>query len=159
MGTVEIILLLLIVVLICVSVFILSRFISLNREINDYRAETGKEIKESFSSFSSMLYNAQKSAADAQNKSLEEMGNRFDRMQDDNNRRLEQMRNTVDEKLQKTLEERIGQSFRIVNQSLAKVTEGIGEMQSIASGVGDLKKVLSNVKTRGVSSKIGKSVV
>ena len=106
MGTVEIILLLLIVVLICVSVFILSRFISLNREINDYRAETGKEIKESFSSFSSMLYNAQKSAADAQNKSLEEMGNRFDRMQDDNNRRLEQMRNTVDEKLQKTIEDR-----------------------------------------------------
>lgn len=154
MGTVEIILLLLIVVLICVSVFILSRFISLNREINDYRAETGKEIKESFSSFSSMLYNAQKSAADAQNKSLEEMGNRFDRMQDDNNRRLEQMRNTVDEKLQKTLEERIGQSFRIVNQSLAKVTEGIGEMQSIASGVGDLKKVLSNVKTRGVLGEI-----
>ena len=154
MGTVEIILLLLIVVLICVSVFILSRFISLNREINDYRAETGKEIKESFSSFSSMLYNAQKNAADAQNKSLEEMGNRFDRMQDDNNRRLEQMRNTVDEKLQKTLEERIGQSFRIVNQSLAKVTEGIGEMQSIASGVGDLKKVLSNVKTRGVLGEI-----
>lgn len=154
MGTVEMILLLLIVVLICVSVFILSRFISLNREINDYRAETGKEIKESFSSFSSMLYNAQKSAADAQNKSLEEMGNRFDRMQDDNNRRLEQMRNTVDEKLQKTLEERIGQSFRIVNQSLAKVTEGIGEMQSIASGVGDLKKVLSNVKTRGVLGEI-----
>lgn len=154
MGTVEIILLLLIVVLICVSVFILSRFISLNREINDYRAETGKEIKESFSSFSSMLYNAQKSAADAQNKNLEEMGNRFDRMQDDNNRRLEQMRNTVDEKLQKTLEERIGQSFRIVNQSLAKVTEGIGEMQSIASGVGDLKKVLSNVKTRGVLGEI-----
>ena len=154
MGTVEIILLLLIVVLICVSVFILSRFISLNREINDYRAETNKDIKESFSSFSSMLYNAQKSAADAQNKSLEEMGNRFDRMQDDNNRRLEQMRNTVDEKLQKTLEERIGQSFRIVNQSLAKVTEGIGEMQSIASGVGDLKKVLSNVKTRGVLGEI-----
>ncbi len=154
MGTVEIILLLLIVILICVSVFILSRFISLNREINDYRAETGKEIKESFSSFSSMLYNAQKSAADAQNKSLKEMGNRFDRMQDDNNRRLEQMRNTVDEKLQKTLEERIGQSFRIVNQSLAKVTEGIGEMQSIASGVGDLKKVLSNVKTRGVLGEI-----
>ena len=64
------------------------------------------------------------------------------------------MRNTVDEKLQKTFEERIGQSFRIVNQSLAKVTEGIGEMQSIASGVGDLKKVLSNVKTRGVLGEI-----
>ncbi len=154
MGTVEIILLLLIVVLICVSVFILSRFMSLNREINEYRSETGKEIKESFNSFSNILYNAQKNATDAQNKSLEEIGNRFDRMQDDNNRRLEQMRNTVDEKLQKTLEERIGQSFRIVNQSLVKVTEGIGEMQSIASGVGDLKKVLSNVKTRGVLGEI-----
>ena len=75
-------------------------------------------------------------------------------MQADNNQRLDEMRNIVDEKLQKTLEERIGQSFRTVNHSLSKVAEGLGEMQTIAGGVGDLKKVLSNVKTRGVLGEI-----
>ena len=72
----------------------------------------------------------------------------------DNNQKLDKMRNIVDEKLQKTLEERIGQSFRTVNNSLSKVAEGLGEMQTIAVGVGDLKKVLSNVKTRGVLGEI-----
>ena len=60
------------------------------------------------------------------------------------------MRNTVDEKLQKTLEKRIGESFKQVSERLEEVHKGLGEMQTIATGVGDLKKVLSNVKTRGV---------
>ena len=64
------------------------------------------------------------------------------------------MRNTVDEKLQKTLEERIGRSFRQVSESLQQVTRGLGEMQNLAAGVGDLKKVLSNVKTRGIVGEI-----
>ena len=68
----------------------------------------------------------------------------------ENNDQLEKMRETVDEKLQKTLEERIGQSFKRVNEELEKVYRGLGEMQSLATGVGDLKKVLSNVKTRGM---------
>ncbi len=68
----------------------------------------------------------------------------------ENNEQLEKMRETVDEKLQKTLEERIGQSFRRVNEELEKVYRGLGEMQTLATGVGDLKKVLSNVKTRGM---------
>ncbi len=68
----------------------------------------------------------------------------------ENNDQLEKMRETVDEKLQKTLEDRIGQSFKRVNEELEKVYRGLGEMQTLATGVGDLKKVLSNVKTRGM---------
>lgn len=68
--------------------------------------------------------------------------------------RLEKMRETVDEKLHKTLEERLGKSFEMVTQQLLKVQKGLGEMQHLAAGVGDLKKVLSNVKTRGVLGEI-----
>lgn len=75
-------------------------------------------------------------------------------MTEENNRQLTEMRNTVDEKLQKTLEERIGRSFRQVSETLEQVTRGLGEMQTLAAGVGDLKKVLSNVKTRGVLGEI-----
>lgn len=69
---------------------------------------------------------------------------------EDNTRQLDEMRKTVDEKLQSTLEKRLGESFKQVSDRLEQVHKGLGEMQTIASGVGDLKKVLSNVKTRGV---------
>ena len=82
------------------------------------------------------------------------MEQRIRTMQEDNGKKLEQMRATVDEKLQKTLEDRIGQSFRLVNDRLEQVYKGLGEMQTLASGVGDLKKVLSNVKTRGIVGEI-----
>lgn len=68
--------------------------------------------------------------------------------------KLEKMRETVDEKLHKTLEERLGQSFKLVSDRLEAVQKGLGEMQNLANGVGDLKKVLSNVKTRGVLGEI-----
>jgi DNA recombination protein RmuC len=70
-------------------------------------------------------------------------------MQTDNAKQLEQMRQTVDEKLQGTLEKRLGESFRQVSDRLEQVHKGLGEMQTLATGVGDLKKVLTNVKTRG----------
>ena len=70
-------------------------------------------------------------------------------IQKDNAEKLEQMRKTVDEKLHATLEERLGQSFKLVSERLELVQRGLGEMQSLASGVGDLKRVLTNVKTRG----------
>jgi DNA recombination protein RmuC len=70
-------------------------------------------------------------------------------MQMDNAKQLEQMRHTVDEKLQGTLEKRLGESFKQVSERLELVHKGLGEMQSLATGVGDLKKVLTNVKTRG----------
>ncbi|RPI00644.1 MAG: DNA recombination protein RmuC [Calditrichaeota bacterium] len=71
-------------------------------------------------------------------------------LQEDNNSKLEKMRETVDEKLHKTLESRLGESFKMVSERLEAVQKGLGEMQSLATGVGDLKKVLSNVKTKGV---------
>jgi DNA recombination protein RmuC len=70
-------------------------------------------------------------------------------IQADNTRQLDQMRATVDEKLQGTLEKRLGESFKQVSERLEQVSRGLGEMQSLAAGVGDLKRVLTNVKTRG----------
>lgn len=75
-------------------------------------------------------------------------------MQEDNNKQLDKMRETVDEKLQKTLEDRISRSFKEVSDRLEQVYKGLGEMQTLAAGVGDLKKVLSNVKTRGTLGEI-----
>lgn len=74
---------------------------------------------------------------------------RLKNIQDDNAKQLEQMRQVVDEKLQGTLEKRLGESFRQVSERLELVHKGLGEMQALATGVGDLKKVLTNVKTRG----------
>src|SRR3989339_653401 len=74
---------------------------------------------------------------------------RLSAIQADNAKQLDQMRATVDEKLQGTLEKRLGESFKQVSERLEQVSRGLGEMQSLATGVGDLKKVLTNVKTRG----------
>jgi len=74
---------------------------------------------------------------------------RLERMQKDNAEKLESMRKTVDEKLHETLEKRLGESFKLVSDRLEAVHKGLGEMQSLAAGVGDLKRVLTNVKTRG----------
>jgi DNA recombination protein RmuC len=74
---------------------------------------------------------------------------RLQTMQTENAKQLEQMRQTVDEKLQGTLEKRLGESFKQVSERLELVHKGLGEMQTLATGVGDLKKVLTNVKTRG----------
>lgn len=74
---------------------------------------------------------------------------RLGAMQADNSARLEEMRRTVDEKLHATLEQRLGDSFRLVSERLEQVHKGLGEMHTLATGVGDLKRVLTNVKTRG----------
>ncbi|MET0936988.1 MAG: DNA recombination protein RmuC [Luteibacter sp.] len=75
-------------------------------------------------------------------------------IQQDNAAKLEQMRATVDEKLQSTLETRLGQSFQLVSERLEAVQRGLGEMQALAAGVGDLKRVLTNVKTRGTFGEV-----
>src|SRR5690606_9111104 len=75
-------------------------------------------------------------------------------LQTDNAAKLEQMRATVDEKLQTTLETRLGESFRLVSERLEQVQRGLGEMQQLANGVGDLKRLLSNVKTRGTFGEV-----
>ena len=79
---------------------------------------------------------------------------RLDVLQQENAKKLDEMRATVDEKLEKTLQERIGQSFKLVSERLEQVYKGLGEMQTLANGVGDLRRVLSNVKTRGVLGEV-----
>nr|MBP8080906.1 DNA recombination protein RmuC [Arenimonas sp.] len=79
---------------------------------------------------------------------------RLKSIQDDNAAKLELMRQTVDEKLQATLETRLGESFRLVSERLEQVHLGLGEMRNLATGVGDLKRVLGNVKTRGIFGEV-----
>jgi DNA recombination protein RmuC len=80
----------------------------------------------------------------------ETVDGRLQELRSSNERKLEQMREVVDEKLQSTLEKRLGESFKLVGDRLEAVQQGLGEMRSLASGVGDLKKVLTNVKSRGI---------
>jgi len=117
--------------------------ISKNREelaqtVNSFRETMGKQ-----------LLDLTKINEDKMEKMREVIEKRLEFLQDDNNKKLEQMRETVDEKLHSTLEKRLGESFKIVSERLEKVHQGLGEMQNLASGVGDLKKILTNVKTRG----------
>ncbi len=88
------------------------------------------------------------------NTSLKEIGSilekSINKLSNENAQKLDQMRYVVEEKLQSTLEKRLGESFRLVSDRLEKVQQGLGEMQTLATGVGDLKKVLSNVKNRGM---------
>ncbi len=85
--------------------------------------------------------------------------NRLNYIQEDNNKKLEEMRKTVDERLQQSIEEKMNRSFSLVNERLEQVYKGLGEMQSLAVSVGDLKKVLSNVKTRGILGEIQLSAI
>lgn len=78
----------------------------------------------------------------------------LDRMSQSNRQQLDSIRQTVDEKLQETLDRKLSDSFQLVSQRLEQVYKGLGEMQNLAAGVGDLKKVLSNVKTRGILGEI-----
>ena len=122
------------------------------------RKESNEAIQQSVQNMSQVLLTAQSAANTAVNENLESirkaMTTQLGGIREENNRQLEQMRQTVDEKLQKTLNDRITQSFQLVNERLEQVYAGLGEMKTLASGVGDLKKVLSNVKTRGVLGEV-----
>ena len=116
--------------------------------------EAREELSRSLATFSQTLTTQIGSATTVQNAQFETLRgaveHRLERLQQDNSTKLEQMRQTVDEKLHATLEKRLSESFRHVSERLELVHKGLGEMQTLAAGVGDLKKVLSNVKTRGV---------
>jgi DNA recombination protein RmuC len=116
--------------------------------------EAREELARNLMNFSQSLSTQMSSVASVQNNQFETLRaaveQRLDRIQQDNSAKLEQMRQTVDEKLHATLEKRLSESFKQVSERLELVHKGLGEMQSLAVGVGDLKKVLSNVKTRGV---------
>lgn len=116
-------------------------------EINRMLADNFNRMEIRFKTYESMNEQKLESIRQTVEKKLEMIS-------EDNAKKLEEMRKTVDDKLQKTLEEKMNQSFKLVSERLEQVYKGLGEMQSLAVGVGDLKKVLSNVKTRGILGEI-----
>ena len=123
---------------------------TLSKKAKDDREELRTTLKDFEASFSKNVANFNL----LQKEKFDQMKVKQEEMIKTTELRLERMRETVDEKLHKTLEERLGKSFEMVTKQLLEVQKGLGEMQTIASGVGDLKKVLSNVKTRGVLGEI-----
>lgn len=110
--------------------------------------------KDQLDSFSKLLGDMTKLHEEKFNAMRRTLENQLRLLQEDNSRKLDQMRVIVDEKLQSTLEARLGESFKQVSERLEQVYKGLGEMRSLAAGVGDLKKVLTNVKTRGTWGEI-----
>ena len=133
---------------------------TLRDELRHHRTEASESVHR----FGDSLVQAQTALGQAQAQQIETLraglerqvevlrttvDDRLRAIQSDNATKLDQMRQTVDEKLQSTLESRLGESFRQVSERLEQVYKGLGEMQVLATGVGDLKRVLANVKTRG----------
>ncbi len=114
--------------------------------LGDHIAATQKEKLELVAKELAGLAAKQEQAQEGLRKSVEQ---RLDLLRGENSEKLEKIRKTVDEQLQGTLEKRLGESFKLVSERLEQVHKGLGEMQSLASGVGDLKRVLTNVKARG----------
>lgn len=144
---------------------------SLHTEQSTLRQELTSATQISVKNLGDMIYANQSAYAINQSKSLNQLEerlktfsleneqklenirrsveSRLNYIQEDNNRKLEEMRKTVDERLQQSIEEKMNRSFSLVSERLEQVYKGLGEMQNLANGVGDLKKVLTNVKTRG----------
>jgi len=117
---------------------------------NHARAALTESLRLYGETFSTNLYMLTRSVEEKLHFLTGSLEKKITDMQTGNEKKLEEMRATVDEKLQKTLETRLGESFKLVSERLEAVHKGLGDMQQLASGVGDLKRVLTNVKTRGV---------
>lgn len=122
--------------------------------IRDETAKNRNELSASLKNSNESMLSLTKINEEKLEKIRDVVEKRLESLQQDNSQKLERMRETVDEKLHATLEKRLGESFQMVSDRLEKVHQGLGEMQTLASGVGDLKKVLSNVKTRGILGEI-----
>ena len=121
----------------------------LERVVREEIAASRQELARSLEGFSGQLLKLTEINDQKLERVREVVERNLRSLQEDNNQKLEKIRETVDEKLHSTLEKRLGESFQLVSERLEKVHQGLGEMQNLASGVGDLKKVLMNVKTRG----------
>ncbi len=124
----------------------LDRF---QRQILDLSEALGKTVRVSMGEMREAIEKSSQASENRLNLLRTTVEQRLEQMQKDNAEKLEQMRATVDDKLQGMLEKRLGESFSAVSERLQKVHEGLGEMQALAQGVGDLKRVMTNVKTRG----------
>lgn len=126
-----------------------ERLSQAQHEARQGRAEQAESLKNFGELLTGQLQHLTQSNNEGMETQRQTLESKLAAIQTDNNLKLEQMRQTVDEKLHNTLEQRLGESFKLVSERLEQVHKGLGEMQTLASGVGDLKKVLSNVKVRG----------
>lgn len=120
-----------------------ERMIRIEGELDKLTPKISGEFRENRKEIAQNLDNIQKT-----------VDNRVKSLQDDNAKKLEEMRETVDEKLQKSVEKRFNESFKAISGQLTQVYEGLGEMRNLATGVGDLKKVMEGVKTRGIYGEV-----
>lgn len=131
-----------------------DEFSRLRQEQAELHRQQRAELAQSLSQFAQALTRPVERLTDSNTERLNELRQtletRLKELQTENSAKLEEMRRTVDEKLHATLEQRLGESFKLVSERLELVHKGLGEMQSLATGVGDLKRVLTNVKARGI---------
>ena len=120
------------------------------KRLDDQAKAQQEALRQQFQDLLKQLHTQGKQSLEAVKDVRETVEKQLKEIREDNGTRLEEMRKTVDEKLQDTLEKRLGESFKLVSERLEQVHKGLGEMQNLANGVGDLKKVLNNVKTKGI---------
>jgi DNA recombination protein RmuC len=125
-------------------------FVTFSKQLEDQGKSQSDVLRERFSDLIQQLEAQNKQSLESVKDVRGTVEKQLKEMREDNGKRLDEMRKTVDEKLQVTLEKRLGESFKQVSDRLEQVHKGLGEMQTLASGVGDLKKVLTNVKTKGI---------
>lgn len=121
----------------------------LTRNITELKEKNREELEKQGEAIQKQIVDAQRSAKESADGTRNTLDAKLRELQESYEVRMEKMRQTVDEKLQTTLERRLGESFRLVSERLEAVQRGLGEMQSLATGVGDLSRVLTNVKERG----------
>ena len=129
-------------------------FMNFERRLSETVRELNDMQRQKFEDLISKQENIRKNADEKLSEIRNTMEIKLRNLQEDNAKQLDEIRKTVDEKLQEGLEQRFNQSFTLISDRLEQVHKGLGEMQGLASGVGDLKKVLSNVKTRGIVGEI-----
>lgn len=129
--------------------FLLKAIGEYNNGVSNYLANLAQNQNQQLGLVEKRLNDILKDNDQKLNRISDIISQNLNTLQERNEAKLEQMRQTVDEKLSSTLEKRLGESVKIITQGLDTVSKGIGEMQSLATGVGDLKRVLTNVKTRG----------
>ncbi|MCJ9429413.1 DNA recombination protein RmuC [Kordiimonas marina] len=122
----------------------------LGQQFRDNREEVSKAI----AALAEQMRKLGMAQAEDQTKFRDKLDEKMKELREENSRKLDEMRKTVDEKLQTTLEKRLSESFKAVSERLEAVQRGLGEMQSLATGVGDLKRVLTNVKSRGTFGEV-----
>lgn len=123
---------------------------SLSQSLGKLQEQVNNDAKSNRDELGKALHTFQESFSNTIKNLTDTFESRLKSLQEDNNQKLEKMRQTVDEKLQTTLEKRLSESFSLVSQRLELVHQSLGEMQNLAAGVGDIKKVLTNIKARGV---------